>query len=137
MRKQRVTERGKVCWNGIYPKSRMITEGAEFKALSFGAQVLFDVLSRLRYGLRNPDMDNSFWRSDLMLMRDAGMIRNSLKKFRRELVEGGFLIWQSHLHEKHREPRYYLLDDVHFDDTPDRDALRRTEGFGCDETQLL
>jgi hypothetical protein len=124
---QRKTRKSRktVNWNGIYPKSRMITESTEFKALSFGAQVLYDVLCRLRYALRDTDMDNSFWRTDQMLLADSGMVRNSMKSFRLELIQNGFLIWQSHLDDKRRIGRYYLIDDTHKQDNDD-DALKKT-----------
>jgi hypothetical protein len=114
-----------VNWNGIYPKSRRIAESPEFKQLSHCAQVLYDVLCRLRYALRDPDQDNSFWRTDQMLLADSGLVRNAMKRARKELIETGFLVWQSHLDDRRRIGRYYLVDDMHKQDD-DPDALKKS-----------
>jgi hypothetical protein len=110
-------------WKNIYPKSRSIAESPEFKALSSGAQVLYDVLCRLRYVMRNTDDDNSFWRTDLVLMRDSGMSRNALKRARTELIKEQFILVKHN--SNHAPPLYYILDNVH--KAPhDKDALKKS-----------
>ena len=96
-----------------YLKSHTVGESKEYKRLSYAAQAFFDVMCRLRNRYRSSEEDESFWRSDMQLMRDSGMPRNTMKRARQELVEGGFLHWQSHLGEKHKEARYYVLDDIY------------------------
>jgi hypothetical protein len=110
-----------------YLKSHSVGESPQFKSLSYAAQAFFDVLCRLRNRLRCSDEDESFWRSDLQLMRDSGMPRNTMKRARQELVDGGFLHWQSPLREKHKEARYYVLDDIYEKPEDGRDFWLR----GC------
>lgn len=105
--------------------SDTVVDSLAFKDLPLTTQMLYVRLCRLRSEYRDHLMDDSFWRTDLQLIRDTGFSRNALKSARNQLVERGYLVWMSHLdfnEGKSRGPRYYVLDDI-YKNKKDKDAL--------------
>ena len=87
-----------------------VLEDPKFNKLKISSKALYMYLGKLqnRYGTD----DGWFWRSQLMLIQDTGMSKNTINRAKKELIKSGYLETKrgKFVHNKHRAPDYYRLN---------------------------